>query len=311
MVANWAVSEIDLSDAGFWGRSFGERDAAFGVLRRERPVMFFPEPALPLLPPGPGFWALTRFADVARASREPAIFSSAHGSVLHFSYLRDQDFMDTDGALTEFAVLMVALPWFAAMGGYVNRLRERLAEANLRLEEALQRIGDIAIRAELTGTYNRRFLMESLAREQARAGRARGGYAVCLMDLDHFKAVNDELGHAAGDAALRQVAAVAGRGLRSIDVFGRFGGEEFLLVLPETDMAGACSLAEKVRALVQATRVPMEDGALAGVTLSIGLASLDEAPGRKITARNLIAAADRSLYEAKNGGRNRVYPLVA
>jgi methyl-branched lipid omega-hydroxylase len=101
MVTNWAVSEIDLSDAGFWGRPFGERDAAFGVLRRERPVMFFPEPALPLLPPGPGFWALTRFADVARASREPAIFSSAHGSVLPdlppgppFSYLRSMIDMD-------------------------------------------------------------------------------------------------------------------------------------------------------------------------------------------------------------------------
>jgi cytochrome P450 len=104
MVANWAVSEINLSDAGFWGRPFGERDAAFGVLRRERPVMFFLEPALPLLPPGPGFWALTRFADVARASREPAIFSSAHGSVLAdlppgppFSYLRSMIDMDDPG----------------------------------------------------------------------------------------------------------------------------------------------------------------------------------------------------------------------
>jgi len=101
MVTNWAVSEIDLSDAGFWGRPFGERDAAFGVLRRERPVTSFPEPALPLLPPGPGFWALTRFEDVARASREPGIFSSAHGSVLPdlppgppFSYLRSM--IDTD-----------------------------------------------------------------------------------------------------------------------------------------------------------------------------------------------------------------------
>ena len=101
MVPNWVVSEIDLSDAGFWGRPFAERDAAFGVLRRERPVAFFPEPALPLLPPGPGFWALTRFEDVARASQEPGIFSSAPGSVLPdlppgppLSYLRSM--IDTD-----------------------------------------------------------------------------------------------------------------------------------------------------------------------------------------------------------------------
>lgn len=104
MVMNWAVSEIDLSDAGFWGRPFDERDAAFGVLRRERPVAFFPEPVLPLLPPGPGFWALTRFEDVARASREPGVFSSARGSVLPdlppgppFSYLRSMIDMDDPG----------------------------------------------------------------------------------------------------------------------------------------------------------------------------------------------------------------------
>jgi cytochrome P450 len=104
MVLNWAVSEIDLSDAGFWGLPFEERDAAFGVLRRERPVAFFPEPALPLLPPGPGSWALTRFEDVARACREPGIFSSARGSVLPdlppgppFSYLRSMIDMDDPG----------------------------------------------------------------------------------------------------------------------------------------------------------------------------------------------------------------------
>src|SRR5262249_9556708 len=84
------------------------------------------------------------------------------------------------------------------------RLRSRLAEANHRLEEALERIRDIAIRDELTGAYNRRFLMESLAREQARAERARGGYAVCLMDLHHFKAAKDGPGQAPGDGAPRR-----------------------------------------------------------------------------------------------------------
>ena len=229
----------------------------------------------------------------ARLAALSLLALAAHGAVLHFSYLRDQDYMDTDAALTEFAVLMVALPWFAAMGGYVNRLRGRLAEANLRLEEALERIGDIAIRDELTGTYNRRFLMETLAREQARAGRARGGYAVCLMDLDHFKAVNDQLGHAAGDEALRQVAAVAGRGLRSIDVFGRFGGEEFLLVLPDTALAGAGTVAERIRAAVAAET---------GVTLTIGVAQ--HAKGEAAAA--VLARADQALYRGKALGRNKV-----
>jgi len=104
MVTSWAVSQIDLSDPGFWGRPFGERDAAFELLRRERPVAFFPEPAVPSLPPGPGFWALTRYEDVAMASREPGLFSSAPGSVLPdlpagppFSYLRSMIDMDDPG----------------------------------------------------------------------------------------------------------------------------------------------------------------------------------------------------------------------
>jgi diguanylate cyclase (GGDEF)-like protein len=229
----------------------------------------------------------------ARLAALSVLALAAHGLVLHFSYLRDEDYMDTDAALTEFAVLMVALPWFAAMGGYVNRLRTRLAEANRRLEQALERIRDIAIRDELTGTYNRRFLMEILAREQARAGRARGGYTVCLMDLDHFKAVNDRLGHAAGDEALRQVAAVGGRGLRSIDVFGRFGGEEFLLILPDTDLPGARTVAERIRAAVAGeTRV----------TLTIGVAQ--HAAGEAAAA--VLARADQALYRGKALGRNKV-----
>jgi diguanylate cyclase (GGDEF)-like protein len=212
--------------------------------------------------------------------------------VLHFSYQRDEDYMDVDAALTEFAVLMVTLPWFAAMGGYVNRLRAGLAGSNRRLEDALERIREIATRDELTGTYNRRFLMESLARELARAGRSGGGLSVCLIDVDHFKAVNDTLGHAAGDGVLKQVAEIAGRGLRAIDVFGRFGGEEFLLLLPDTDRAGARVVAERIRAAVAAeTRV----------TVTIGVA---QHAGDGAAA--VLARADQALYRGKAAGRNTV-----
>ena len=228
----------------------------------------------------------------ARLAALSILALAAHGTMLHLSYLRDQEYMDFETAVTEFAVLMVTLPWFAAMGGYVNRLRTRLAETNRRLESALERIRDIAIRDELTGAYNRRFLMESLARELARAGRSGGGFSVCLMDVDHFKAVNDTLGHAAGDEVLKQVAAIAGRGLRGIDVFGRFGGEEFLLVLPDTDPAGAKVLAERIRAAVAAeTRV----------TVTIGVAQ--HAGG---DAAAVLARADQALYRGKAAGRNRV-----
>lgn len=222
----------------------------------------------------------------------------AHGTMLHFSYRRDQDYMDMDAVLTEFSVLMITLPWFAAMGGFVNRLRARLAESNRQLEEALDRIQSIAIRDELTGTYNRRFLMETLAREQARAGRLDASFCVCLMDVDHFKQVNDSRGHAAGDQVLKHVSAVAARGLRGVDVFGRFGGEEFLLVLPDTDHAGALVVAERIRAAVAAET---------GVTVTIGLAQWGKGGG-KDGVDAVLARADEALYRGKAAGRNRVVP---
>lgn len=216
----------------------------------------------------------------------------AHGTMLHLTYLRDQEYMDVEAAVTEFAVLMIALPWFAAMGGYVNRLRSRLAQTNLRLGEAVERIQSIAIRDELTGTYNRRFLMETLAREQARAARLGGSYSVCMIDVDYFKQVNDSRGHAAGDGVLQALAAVAARGLRAVDVFGRFGGEEFLVVLPDTDRAGALVVAERIRATVEAE---------AKVTVTIGVAA---SGGDDVAA--VLARADQAMYRGKAAGRNRV-----
>jgi diguanylate cyclase (GGDEF)-like protein len=217
---------------------------------------------------------------------------AAHGTMLHLTWLRDEDFMDVEAAVTEFAVLMVALPWFAAMGGYVNRLRAKLAESNARLEAALERIGEIATRDELTGAYNRRYLMETLAREHARAARLGGRLSVCLIDVDHFKQVNDRLGHAEGDRKLKAVAAAAAACLRGADVFGRFGGEEFLALLPDTDRQGALQVAERVRAAVESE---------AGITVTIGVA---QSAGEDMHA--LLAKADQALYRGKAAGRNRV-----
>ena len=164
----------------------------------------------------------------------------------------------------------------------------------------------------LTGLLRREGILEQLDRELERALRYGRPLAVAMADIDHFKAVNDRHGHLAGDALLKQVAQVLSEGLRGTDWIGRYGGEEFLLVLPETDLAGAAGLAEKIRSLVQGMAVPLEDGPPARVTISIGLAALAGAKPRdgRVSARDLIAAADGSLYAAKNGGRNRVHPRV-
>jgi diguanylate cyclase (GGDEF)-like protein len=175
------------------------------------------------------------------------------------------------------------------------------------------RLFESATYESLTGLLRREGILEQLERELERARRYGRPLTVAMADLDHFKAINDRHGHLAGDTLLRRTSQILSEGLRSTDWIGRYGGEEFLLLLPETDMAGAGAVAEKIRSLVQRAVVPVEGGALTRVTISIGLASLADVLPRdgKVTARDLIAAADRSLYAAKNGGRNRVHPRVA
>ncbi len=166
----------------------------------------------------------------------------------------------------------------------------------------------------LTGLLRREAILEQLDREIERALRYGRPLTLAMADLDHFKRVNDRHGHLAGDALLRRIAQVLAAGLRGTDWIGRYGGEEFLLLLPETGIEGAAAVAEKIRCLVEGTPVPLESGAAIHATVSIGLGSLsDVLPGArgKVTGRDLIAAADRSLYAAKEAGRNRVFPLVA
>jgi diguanylate cyclase (GGDEF)-like protein len=204
-------------------------------------------------------------------------------------------------AWMQLATLAIVLPWFAVMGGYVNKLRHRLSDSNRRLKEAVGRAEETAMRDVLTGAYNRRHLLDVLRREISRAQRVGAQLAVCLFDIDRFKSINDNWGHAAGDAVLQHFATVAGTGLRGVDVFGRFGGEEFLLILPDTDARGAAVVAERIRASVEQCGFP---GVPAGhqVTVTIGVAG--RAQGE--TGDALTARADQALYRGKDAGRNRV-----
>jgi len=155
----------------------------------------------------------------------------------------------------------------------------------------------------LTGCANRRTLLEKLHSEIERARRYGLALSVLMIDLDHFKRVNDTRGHLTGDDALRQVAQLLRSVMRSVDVVARYGGEEFLVVLPETAAAGAMSFAERVR-----ERVADHDFAAGGdplsVTVSVGVATVD--PGTETDADDLLARADAALYRAKRDGRNLV-----
>lgn len=211
---------------------------------------------------------------------------AAHSAVIGIAYLREPA-LDPRPVFLQLAVLAIVLPWTAVMGGYVNRLRSRLER--------------IAIRDELTGVYNRRFLMETLGRERSRAQRLAGTFSVCLIDIDHFKAINDTLGHAAGDAVLVRFADCAKTALRDLDIFGRYGGEEFLAILPSTGPQGALICAERIRAGIEAAGIlRLRDAGR--VTVTLGVAS--HRKGEETA--ELLARADGALYEGKGSGRNRV-----
>ena len=158
-----------------------------------------------------------------------------------------------------------------------------------------------------TEVFTKRYVLDALEREVRQAGRSGNALTVLCLDLDHFKTVNDRWGHEAGDQVLREAAAAVHGSVRSGDIVGRVGGEEFLVVLPGAGLAEALALAERVRAAVAArrTQLRLADGGtvLHEQTVSIGVAELiDDMAG----ARELLAAGDARLYTAKQGGRNRV-----
>lgn len=187
----------------------------------------------------------------------------------------------------------------------LHRKSARLAELNEELER-------LATHDALTGVHNRRWLEARLRDEVERTKRYGHPLALVLADVDHFKRVNDAHGHPAGDAVLRCVADTMARAIRRVDSLARFGGEEFVVVAPETDGDGACILAERLRAIVAGTEaiVAGASGEVAlSVTASFGVASLAGEDARAAAddlAESLFAAADAALYRAKAGGRNRV-----
>jgi diguanylate cyclase (GGDEF)-like protein len=170
---------------------------------------------------------------------------------------------------------------------------------NARLHRIVERQ---ALVDGLTGLANRRQCEESLASELARVERFGGPLALVVTDLDWFKDVNDRYGHPSGDAVLREFAALLQDTLRDVDLAGRWGGEEFLLILPGTDLAGGAQVAERIRAGLAGRIVLAPDGAPIPVTASFGVAATPPAT----TAAELFSAADAALYEAKRNGKNRV-----
>jgi diguanylate cyclase (GGDEF)-like protein len=170
---------------------------------------------------------------------------------------------------------------------------------NARLHRIVERQ---ALVDGLTGLANRRRSEAALDEEIVRASRLGDELTLAILDIDHFKEVNDRYGHAAGDVVLKELALVLNQSLREIDTAGRWGGEEFALILPGTDTAGGVRLCERIRQTLADRQIPIENGMTISVTASFGVAGFQRAGTRE----RLLAAADEALYRAKRAGRNRV-----
>ncbi|MGH8355480.1 MAG: sensor domain-containing diguanylate cyclase, partial [Pseudomonas sp.] len=189
-------------------------------------------------------------------------------------------------------------------------LEQRVQERTQALEQALQelsaanrRLAELSRQDGLTGLLNRPTFDEELQRAWARAERGQRPLALLMLDLDHFKQINDNHGHLAGDACLQHVARRLRLGLRGSDLLARFGGEEFVVILPDTELAGACELAERLRADLAARPCQYGPQRIA-LSLSIGVAA--GIPRAGLASATLLHQADQALYAAKAAGRNTV-----
>jgi diguanylate cyclase len=203
--------------------------------------------------------------------------------------------------LLHWAVLAAVLVWFAFMGGHMARMRKQLAVSKSDLEKALHAIQELATRDELTGVHNRRHLMEMLRHERNRCARTGATFCISLVDLDFFKQINDKFGHQAGDDMLCGFSRSVVQRMRASDYFGRYGGEEFLLILTDTNLEGARIVADRLRRETEQLSFSDTNPDLR-ISVSIGLAQ--HQPGDEI--EQTLKRADNALYKAKAAGRNRV-----
>jgi diguanylate cyclase (GGDEF)-like protein len=187
------------------------------------------------------------------------------------------------------------------LGIFSSSMRQSLYKSGLKLKEAYRRIEELAELDELTGSFNRRSIMRMLEEEIARSHRLNVPCTVALIDLDFFKRINDLYGHPTGDEVLRTFAITAFANIRSVDRFGRYGGEEFLLILPDTDETSAVQMLDRLRGIIAELDWSAFSSGMR-VTISAGVAMLRA----NEISDTLLARADGALYASKARGRNRI-----
>jgi diguanylate cyclase (GGDEF)-like protein len=267
----------------------GTMTMATGVVLAGAPILGFI-----LFRPGPVFWSLGAALVLLTVGSLGAVYGWwPYAPVMsiplgHNSQLAAFWFISMGLFTLPHLVVITFLSWYV-LAGWRNR------------EEATRLL---SVTDPLTGIPNRRAILAVLERERRHTRATGHALSVVMVDLDHFKSLNDGLGHAAGDRALQETAVRLQQGLRQNDHIGRIGGEEFLMILPGTDSRGAMLLAERCRHAVEAEPVTLENGEPVQLTASLGVFSL--LPGKRTTVDDMLALADQALYRAKERGRNRV-----
>ncbi|TAK79404.1 MAG: GGDEF domain-containing protein [Aquabacterium sp.] len=220
------------------------------------------------------------------------------GAMAWMAHVRPQDY-PAKIEIAHFILMATILPVVSLLGALLADIRSKLRHQKQELKQALARIQEMAIRDDLTGLHNRRHMGELLVQQVKQAERAGRGFSLCILDLDHFKQINDSFGHGVGDEVLRSFADLARRKLRETDALARWGGEEFLLLMPDTTVDQALLVVQRMRAGLTDLHVADTLPELR-LTFSAGLTEFqfDEA------LETTIERADRLLYQAKSEGRN-------
>ena len=213
---------------------------------------------------------------------------------VHYRARNDNDMLMLECA--QFLVLALTLPAFAVLANRVQRLHSALFKANRKIRD----IEEDAQRDVLLGCFNRRYIVAALEQQKRLADETGTPLCLAVIDLDNFKRINDEAGHLRGDEVLRVFTRIAQANVREGDIFGRYGGEEFLLVLPETTLLAALNVAERIREQVE--HFDWDEKLRNRVTVSIGLTQ--HMPGESVF--DLFSRTDTAMYMAKQGGRNQV-----
>ncbi|MGI9132670.1 MAG: diguanylate cyclase, partial [Rhodoferax sp.] len=289
-----------------WNRRFDDpaltvQQMAFALAMLAMTYVLMPQLRGTLLITNPLVLMFGAFTLSPRQCRQIGVFAVLMQAVamLFAMQLQMQDHFERgDGIL--FVSASVVFLASAEMAGRLSATRQQLRQQKRELRFALERNASLARQDELTSLPNRRHATEMMEYESRRAQRNKLPPSVCMVDIDHFKRINDTYGHAAGDAVLRTLASHAVAALRGPDILARWGGEEFILIMPETSLDEAFQVVERLRQVLAHTRVWQERPELQ-ITFSAGIAVLQETE----TIRDTVLRADAALYRAKQQGRNR------